>query len=152
MDAVKGKFRVDRNALLSTLWIFVLMNMIYADILGTLKPGYLEALDKMSKELSGETVLLFSVFMEIPIIMILLSRISNYKTNRWANFIAVPFSILWVTVPALMPDFGGSTPLSYVFFATVEVITMSAIFCIAWKWRDPETKPFLMRQDEHPKS
>ena len=71
------------------------MNMIYADILGMLKPGYLELLDKLSKQLSGETVLLFSIFMEIPILMILLSRILNYKANRWANFIAVPFSILW---------------------------------------------------------
>ena len=112
--------------------------MIYADILGMLRPGYLETLDKMSKELTSETVLVFAILMEIPIGMILLSRVLNRKANRAANFIAVPLSILWVVVPALMPSLGSDTPLSYVFFTTVEVVAMLSIFWIAWKWPKPE--------------
>jgi len=129
-----------RKALLSTLWIFVLMNMIYADILGTLKPGYLDQLERLSTELTPASVLTFSILMEIPIAMILLSRILNYRANRWANFIAVPLAILWVVVPTLMPSLGSSTPISYLFFATVEVITMIIIFRIAWKWPQPKMK------------
>ena len=40
-----------RQIWLSTAWIFVLLNMIYADILGMLRPGYLEFLDQMSQQL-----------------------------------------------------------------------------------------------------
>jgi hypothetical protein len=130
-NGTPGKF-------LSILWIFVLMNMIYADILGMLRPGYIELLDQMSRELTPGTVLMFSVLMEIPIIMIPLSWILKRKANRRANFIAVPLSILWVVVPALMPSM-GSTPLSYVFFATIEVSCMLLIFRMAWRWPAPSS-------------
>lgn len=36
---------MERRTILSTLWIFVLLNMVYADILGMLRPGYLESLE-----------------------------------------------------------------------------------------------------------
>lgn len=137
MNAKNVKFKLDSKILISTIWVFVLINMIYADIIGMLKPGYVENLTKISRELSPETVLMFSIFMEVPIIMILLSRVLDYQTNRIANLIAVPISILWVVVPALMPSL-GTTPLSYVFFATIEVISMSLIFWIAWKWPKPD--------------
>lgn len=37
----------DRRIVLAMTWIFVLMNMIYADILNTLKPSYLEEPNKI---------------------------------------------------------------------------------------------------------
>ena len=127
-----------RKVVLSTAWIFVLLNMIYADILGMLKPGYLEFLDQMSQQLTGGTVLFFAVLMEIPILMVLLSQILGYRANRWAHFIAIPLTILWVVVPALMPSLGDSTPPSYVFFASVEVIAMLLILGFVWKWPKPQ--------------
>ena len=123
----------NRKLLISIIWVFVLCNMIYADILGMLKPGYIDDLNRLSQELSAEAVLMFSIFMEIPIIMIVLSFILNYQANRLCNFVAVPLAILWVVVPALMPSL-GSTPLSYVFFASIEVIAMISIFYIVWTW------------------
>ena len=138
MNSNKDTIDMNRKTLLSTIWIFVLFNMVYADILGMLRPGYLELLDRLSKELSSGTVLLFAIMMEVVIVMVLLSRVLNYKANRWANFIAVPISILWVIVPALLPSLGEATPLSYIFFATVEVVAMSLIFWIAWKWPKQE--------------
>ena len=53
-----------RKTLLCTAWIFVMLNMIYADLLGMLRPGYLDLLERLSRELSGSTVLLFAVLME----------------------------------------------------------------------------------------
>ena len=123
----------DKKIILSTVWVFVLMNMIYADILGMLKPGYIDNLNRLSQELSGEAVLVFSFLMEIPIVMILLSRILKRKANRLANLIAAPLSILWVVVPAFMTSL-GSTPLSYVFFATVESLAMLFIAGYAYRW------------------
>ena len=122
------------KTMLSTMWIFVLLNMIYADILGMLRPGYLEQLDQISQQLSGGAVLLFAVLMEIVIVMVPLSALLMRRANRWAHFVAVPLSILWVVVPALMPSLGDATPLSYMFFASVEVATMAAMLWIAWTW------------------
>jgi hypothetical protein len=123
----------DHKMVLSTLWIFVLMNMIYADILNTLKPGYLSELENVGQNMSGETVLFFAFLMEIPIVMILLSRILNRKSNRIANFIAAPLSILWVIVPSIVMS-SSSTPLSYIFFATIETLSMVFILWYSWKW------------------
>ena len=125
----------NRRTLLSLIWGFVLMNMIYADILGMLKPGYLDILEQTSQQLSGTDVLLFAVLMEIPIAMVLLSGILERKANRLANFVAVPLSILWVIGPAMM-ELGGATPLSYIFFASVEVLAMILLFWIAVKWKE----------------
>ncbi|MDH3692424.1 MAG: DUF6326 family protein [Gammaproteobacteria bacterium] len=129
---------VKRKTVLSTMWIFVLLNMIYADLLGMLRPGYLELLERMSQQLSGSAVLLFAVLMEAVILMVPASRLLNRNANRWTHFAIVPLSILWVVVPSLMPSLGDFTPLSYVFFATVEVATMLAILYFAWSWPAPE--------------
>ena len=123
-----------RKTILSTMWIFVMLNMIYADILGMLRPGYLAFLERMSQELSGSTVLLFAALMEVVIVMVPLSKILNRKANRWTHFVVVPLAIVWVIGPSLMPSLGDSTPLSYVFFATVEVTTMLAMLWFAWRW------------------
>ena len=125
----------DRKIVLSLLWVFVLMNMIYADILNTLKPGYLNELEFVGKNISGGTVLFFAFLMEIPIAMILLSRILNRKAIRISNFIATPISILWVIVPSIVMS-NGNTTLSYFFFATVETVTMIFILVYCWKWKE----------------
>ena len=124
----------DHKVVISTLWVFVLINMIYADILDTLKPSYLSDLENIGQNVSGETVLFFAFLMEVPIAMILLSRLLNRKANRLANFIAAPLSILWVIVPSIVMS-DNSTPLSYIFFATIETATMSFILWYSWKWK-----------------
>jgi hypothetical protein len=117
-----------RKVLISTLWIFVLINMIYADIIGMLRPGYLELLERYSKELDKSTVLIFSVLMEIPIVMIILARLLPLKYNRIAHFIAIPITIVYVV-------FGGLTdpPYSYIFFASIEIVTMIYIGWLVWR-------------------
>ena len=79
---------IDKRALLSTLWIFVLLNMIFRDIHEFFRLGLLE--EMMTGIVNGnqvtEQVMLIGAFMvEIPILMVLLSRILNYRINRWAN-------------------------------------------------------------------
>lgn len=124
----------DKKVVLSTLWVFVLMNMIYADILNTLKPEYLKEIEYVGNNMSGETVLLFALLMEVPIAMILLSRTLERKCNRILNFIAVPISILWVIVPSIIIN-EGNTPLSYIFFASIETVAMLFIMWYACSWK-----------------
>src|SRR5687767_13655932 len=76
----------DRKAILSTLWIFVMFNYLYADlVIMMVNPA---AYQKMAAGMSSGTVLGFTVLMEILIAMVLLSRILKYRLNRWANIIA----------------------------------------------------------------
>ena len=76
-------------------------------------------------------MLVFSILLEIPIAMIVLSRLLKYRANRWANIIAGVITILWVIG-------GGNISVSYIFFATIEVACMLLIVWYAWKWTEQE--------------
>jgi hypothetical protein len=79
-----------------------------------------------------------AVLMEIPIAMILVSRLLPLRANRLANIIAggvvtlvngfltyVPPLVGWGRPPAL-PE--------YLFFATIETVATSVIIWQAWTW------------------
>lgn len=114
---------------LSTLWTFVMFNMVFADIVGFLNPGTLE--EMMAMKPNQGLLLIFSVLLEIPIAMIVLSKLLNDRANRYANILAGVITILWVIG-------GGNTSLSYVFFATIEVACTAYIVWCAWKWVEAE--------------
>ncbi len=122
---------IDRKVNLSTLWIFVMFNMAFADIVGFMNPGALQEIIAGSGQITQGLLLVFSIILEIPIAMIFLSRVLKYRVNRWANIIAGVITILFVIG-------GGSAVLSYIFFATVEVVCMLLIIWYAWKWRNTE--------------
>jgi len=127
---------IDTKVLLSTLWIVVMINMAYADILGLFIPGGLEEVAKTSVS-TGTTIpqlmLGGAIMLEIPIAMILLSRVLKYKVNRWANIIAGVITIAYVVGM-------GSLYPHYIFIATIEVVCMLLIVWYAWKWRNPEAQ------------
>ena len=118
----------DTKVLLSTLWVFVMFNMAFADIVGFLNPGTLQGMMEM-KPAQG-LLLAFSIMLEIPIAMIVLSRLLKHRANRWANIIAGVITILWVVG-------GGTFSVSYIFFATIEVACMLLIIWYAWSWHEP---------------
>ncbi len=73
-----NRVEIDKKALLSTLWIFVLLNLIFRDIHEFFRAGLLE--EMMTGVVNGnqvtEQVMLIGAFMvEIPILMVLLSRL-----------------------------------------------------------------------------
>lgn len=119
----------DRKVILSTLWVFVMFNMVFADIVGFLNPGALE--EMIALKPPPGLLLVFSILLEIPIAMIVLSRLLKYRANRWANIIAAVITIVWVVG-------GGSSSVSYIFFATIEVASLIFIVWYAWKWNEIE--------------
>ena len=135
MNTIKKTIeKLDTKVLLSTLWIVVMINMAYADILGLFIPGSLEEVAKTSVSTGTpipQLMLGGAIMLEIPIAMILLSRVLKYKVNRWANIIAGVYSIVFVVG-------GGSLSPHYIFIATIEVVCMLLIVWVAWKWRNPE--------------
>lgn len=126
MNSSNKTITVDGRTLLSTLWVFILFNMLYADIITMLTPGWLERVNTYSKLFDWRVLLGFSALLEIPIAMIFLSRVLSDKANRWAHSIAAPITILFVVL-------GGSTHPHYLFFASLEVVAMLLAVWFVWK-------------------
>jgi len=125
------------RVILSSLWIVVMFNMGFADILGLFEPGILKQITTGSVDdiqFTSGLMLVMAIILEIPIAMIFLSRVLKYKVNRWANIIAGVITIVFVIG-------GGSKALSYMFFATIEVVCILFIIWYAWKWRNTEDSP-----------
>jgi len=117
----------DMRTRLSTLWVFMLLNYLYCDVLGLFDPG-------LPKNLSQEALLAASFLMEIPIAMVLLARALKYRPNRWANIVVGVFMAV-VQVSTL---FVGSAPTSYyVFFSAIEIACLLVIVWTAWRWAEP---------------
>jgi hypothetical protein len=126
--------KMDTKVLLSTLWIVVMINMAYADILSLHIPGTLEEVAKTSLSTGApipQLMLGGAIMLEIPIAMIFLSRLLKYKVNRWANIIASVITIAYVVG-------GGILYPHYIFIATIEVVCMLLIVWFSWKWANPE--------------
>jgi hypothetical protein len=129
----------DRRVILSTLWIFVLFNYLYCDLMGLMDANLLN--QYLTGEVEGMVInesFLFwgALLMEIPIAMVLLSRILRYKANRIANILAG--SIKTAVMIATM--FVGSGPsLYYLFFGIIEILTTAFIVWYAWSWKEHGT-------------
>ncbi len=121
----------DRRARISTLWVVVMFNILAADILSFIQPGFLaEVMTGMAGEIqiTSEFLLVAAVMLEIPIVMIFLSRVLPLRAARLANLGAVATTAAFVI-------FGGSPSLHYVFFVFVEIVAMLLIARYAWTWR-----------------
>jgi len=126
---------IDRRALLSTLWIVLMFNYIYGDVLGLHDPAYLAAIQ--SGTVAGiDIVPAFlvgaGVLMQLPIWMVLLSRIVPRRINRPVSIVAAVIMIV-VQTGSLLDE---PTPL-YVFFSIVEIGLLLAIIVLVATWRIP---------------
>jgi len=121
---------MDIRAKLSTLWIVVMFNMVFADILGfqmTLMSGNLTP----EIQVPAWGMLIFAIILQIPILMIFLSRILKQTASRWANTVAAVITTAFVVL-------GGSTDIVYIFFAGMEILCMGLIVRYARTWAEHE--------------
>lgn len=128
---------LEKRANLSTLWIFVMLNMIFADIFAFMHPGALEQLMAGNAEqiqITPEFLLAAAVLIEIPIAMVLLSRVLGHRFNRIANIVAGVITIVYIIG-------GGSATPTYIFFASIQIATTLFIIWYAWSWHNPGTNP-----------
>ncbi len=128
----------EMKARLSTLWIFIMFNMVFADIFSFMYPGFLKQIVAGNvvdgTQITPVFLLIAAMVTEISIAMVFLSRLLKYRVNRWANIIGGVITILWVIG-------GGSTALHYIFFASIEVVCSLVIIWLAWTWRDRQVQP-----------
>lgn len=119
------KQKIDPRSLLSTLWIFILFNMIFRDLHQFANKQFVE--DLLMQDINEKLVLVFGIILEIPILMVVLPKILGETANRWANSIAALTLVLGMlsTIPqADMDDY---------FFMGVQSLALVGILYITFK-------------------
>ena len=144
-DVARGRAKgngdiVTVKELLSLLWLFALLNYLYADVIALW--ALLGSSPADTPHLGQTALALSAVLMEIPIAMIVAARLLPFRPNRLANIIAgsivtlvngfltfIPPLVGWGRPPAL-PE--------YLFFATIETVCTVFIVWKAWTWSPVE--------------
>ena len=143
MNLQKQILTMETKAKLSTLWMFYLFNTIFRDIHEFIEPGFVEQM--MTGTFNGiqitEQLLLLGGFVaEVPIAMVLLSRLLPYGANRWANIIAAVITLSFEIM-------NGTTDLDDTFHMVIEIAALSFIIWSAWQWRNSAPKPYSTHQE-----
>jgi hypothetical protein len=123
---IRERINAERRAVVSSLWTFVLFNMLFRDIHEFARPGAIEEFMSMSVE---QGILLASgVSLTAFISLIVLSRVLPYRAARWAN--------LTVSIVALgAMSINAPNDLDDIWFLAVEAVGLLAIIWLAWTWR-----------------
>ncbi|MFY0624705.1 MAG: hypothetical protein JXR07_00305 [Reichenbachiella sp.] len=123
-DSFKLKVKI------STLWIVIMFNMVFADVYSIM----VELVNGNTLEIPGEVTTIMAIaaiVTNIPILMIYFSRVLQYKNNRMANIIAAIFTIIYVVG-------GGHMAPHYLISASIEVLLLIYILISAWRWKEIE--------------
>jgi hypothetical protein len=132
------KSNINTNNLLSTLWIFLTLNYIFCDVFTLMYGPELQQLLNGTIggiEITQEFLLSFALILELPMLMIIISKFVKYRINRILNIIIAV--LMFVVQSASL--FAGDNTLHYIFFSAVEILTTVIIFIIAIKWRNDLT-------------
>jgi hypothetical protein len=127
----------DRKSLLPFLWIYLTANYIYCDVFTLHDAKYLAAFlsgDVGGMKITEEFLLIFAVIMQIPVIMIVLSKFLTFKLNKYFNIVA---GIITTSVQTITVIMGGT--LYYKFFSFFEIGTGLLIIYLAVTWQQEKT-------------
>lgn len=116
---------------LAALWLFVMLNYIYADILTLMDSTVLNDILSGALGITPSFLFMGAILMEIPIAMVFLSLMLKRKVNRVLNIIAGVIK----TLAVLGSMFVGSIAMYYLFFGVIEIITTIVIVIIAFRWK-----------------
>ena len=132
---------VGTRARLSAAWVFVMLNMVFADILSFMSPGALQQVIAGTAEgiqITPAFLLVAAVVAEVAIAMVLLSLLLPQRAARWANIGAAVVTVAYVLGMA------SATP-HYVFLAALETLGCLAIAWWSWTWRPVEQRAAAAR-------
>jgi hypothetical protein len=121
----------DKRTILSALWLFAMLTYTYGDVVTLMDP-----IKHGSMQMTDAFLLGGSIYMMIPITMVLLSRILKYRANRWTSIIAGVI----MTVTLALTLFVAVPTMYYTFFTAIEIACTAFIVGFAWKWRNPESQ------------
>ncbi len=123
----------NKRDFLSILWVFVTLNYLYCDLIGLMDSSLLKQYltGKVEGMEINSTFLFYAgILMEIPIAMVLFSKILAKNINCWTNIFAgsIKTSVMVTTL------FIGKVSEYYMFFALIEITTTLFIIVYAFKW------------------
>ncbi len=124
---------LDKRAKLSSLWVFVFLNMIFRDLHEFGRPGFLE--EVMTGVVNGvqvtEGLMLFGgIMIAVPLLIIPLTQFLNFNANLLANLVMAVLQIVSVIGVNRVPD------LDDIFFAVIEIAALLLILRLAWNWKE----------------
>ena len=124
---------LDKRAKLSSLWIFVFLNMIFRDLHELGRAGFLEEI--MTGVVNGVQItdglmLIGGIMIAIPLLMIPLIQFLSFKANRLANLVMGVLQIVSVIGVNRAPA------LDDIFFAVIELLALLLILRLAWNWKE----------------
>ncbi len=117
---------------LSTLWIWVLLNMLFRDMHEFARTRFLEEMLAMTSngaQISEGLLLAAAIVLQIPIGMVFLTQLLDFRASQLANMIAAAITLVLIISNNLAPD------LDDAFFALVECVALLLVIWYAWKWR-----------------
>jgi len=128
--------KMDMKSRLSILWIFASLSYLYCDVISLMDPELLK--QYLAGNVNGLAftpgfLLGAAILIEIPISMVLLCRVLNYRANRWANIAA---GTVMTAVQTLTLFMGRPAPY-YLFLSILEIAATALIVWFAWNWREP---------------
>jgi hypothetical protein len=112
---------------LSALWLFAMLTYTYGDVVTLMDP-----VKHGTIELTEGFLLGGSIFMMIPLTMVLLSRLLPYRSSRIASIVAG----IIMTIALTLTLFVAVPTMYYAFFTAIEIVTTSVIVWYAWTWRE----------------
>ncbi len=116
---------------LSWLWVFYMFNTAYIDITTLYYSVFINHHPKV--HYTQAFLLGGAVLVQIPTVMILLSRMLGYRWNRLTNVIAA----VLLTIVQLATLFVGTPTLAYAFISAILIATSGGITWYAWNWSEP---------------
>jgi Family of unknown function (DUF6326) len=128
---------------LSLLWLFALLNYLYADVIAL---WYVIGATDFRVHLPASVLMGSAVLMEIPIAMIVASRLLPFRANRLANIVAGGIeTVVNGSVTFIPPLVGAGDRIpalpEYLFFAVIETACTLLIIRLAWTWEENEASP-----------
>lgn len=126
--------KVDVKVLLGGLWISMLFVFAYVDIFGFLRADVINGalVGKISGpdfEVNQAVLVLTTIYILIPILMIIVSLVAPARMNRTANIVVSLIYAASVVVSVV-----GETWIYYILGSVVEVMLLLAIARVAWTW------------------
>lgn len=121
-------------SILSSLWTFVLLSMLFRDVHEIPKPEFLE--EAMNSTVPDELFLAAGIILGMAILMVPLSKLLPRLWSRRANLLVVVIIAIGILAnpPGDLDDY---------WFAVLELLGLGTIAWIAWRWRPGSSLPAL---------
>lgn len=123
---------MDMRTALSTLWVFYVLNAAYGDITTLYTSVYLHPASTI--HYTPTFILFGALIVEPAIVMVLLSRLLGYRTNRITNLLVGGL----LTIVNVATLFVGIPTPAYAFITSMMILAGIAIVWSSWKWTEPD--------------